>query len=194
MSRLTSRLALAVVATVAVLLPGAPAWAHNSLAEATPAKNATVKKAPESVKLRFLQKLNPTATKITITGAAPVTASAPKIEGATGTITFAPLANGEYTVAYDVVSKDGHPVKGSYKFTVTAPTPATTSAAAPSPTPTTEAPTTEAPTTEAPTSAPPAALVSDEDRSSTTPWLIAAIAGAALVVAGVVVVLRRRRT
>ncbi|SNY62361.1 copper resistance CopC family protein [Paractinoplanes atraurantiacus] len=188
MSRLTSRLALALVATVAVLLPGAPAWAHNSLAEATPAKNATLKKAPESVKLRFLQKLNPTATKITITGATPVTASAPKIDGATGTITFAPLANGEYTVAYDVVSKDGHPVKGSYKFTVTAPAPATT---APSPTPTTEAP-----TTEAPTSAPPAALVSDEgaDSSSTTPWLIAAIAGALLVAGGVAVVLRRRRS
>ncbi|XVV13344.1 copper resistance CopC family protein [Actinoplanes sp. CA-131856] len=184
MSRLTSRLALALVAAVAVLLPGAPAWAHNSLAEATPAKNATVKKAPESVKLRFLQKLNPTATTITITGATPVTASAPKIEGATGTITFAPLPNGEYTVAYDVVSKDGHPVKGSYKFTVTAPV-TSSPAAAPSPTPTTEAPTTEAP---------PAALVSDDESSSNTGWVIAMVAGALIVVGGVVLVLRRRRS
>ncbi|MEU8815366.1 copper resistance CopC family protein [Actinoplanes sp. NPDC048796] len=188
MSRLTSRLALALVATVAVLLPGAPAWAHNSLAEASPAKNATLKKAPESVKLRFLQKLNPTATTITITGAAPVTASAPKIEGATGTITFDPLPNGEYTVAYDVVSKDGHPVKGSYKFTVTAPAPvaATSAPTAPSPSPVTSSPAAAAPA--------PTALVSDEDSSSSTLWLVAAIAGALLVAGGVIVTLRRRRT
>ncbi|GAA0516560.1 hypothetical protein Ade02nite_25300 [Paractinoplanes deccanensis] len=188
-SRTTSRLLLALVAALAVLLPGAPAWAHNSLAEATPAKNATLKKAPESVKLRFLQKLNPTATKITISGDAPVTASSPKIDGATGTITFEPLPNGVYTVAYDVISKDGHAVKGSYKFTVAAPestTAPTSAAASPSTEPTIVPPTTAA------TSAAPAALVSDDSSSNTTIWVVALVAGVVIVGGGVFLALRRR--
>ncbi|MEV4345317.1 copper resistance CopC family protein [Actinoplanes sp. NPDC049596] len=188
MSRLTSRLLLALLATIAVLLPGAPAWAHNSLAEATPAKNATLKKPPTTVELRFLQKLNPTATKITIVG---VEASAPEIDGPTATITFDPLPNGTYTVAYDVISKDGHPVKGSYKFTVTAPTPVTTSPSA-APSPTTEAPTPAAPPSAAP--ATPAALVSDEGSSNTGIWIAALVAGVLLVAGGVFLTLRRRRS
>jgi LPXTG-motif cell wall-anchored protein len=125
-ARLTRPL-LALAALLAVLLPGVPAWAHNALAEAAPAKNATLKKSPSEVKLRFLQKLDPAYTTITVSNAGKekVGTSAPKVDGATGSVTIdAPLANGAYTVAYQVVSTDGHTVKGSYDSTVANPAPA----------------------------------------------------------------------
>ncbi|MGK5680644.1 copper resistance CopC family protein [Actinoplanes sp. URMC 104] len=132
MQKHLTRLVVALAAALAVLLPGAPAFAHNALAEATPAKGATVKKAPTSVRLKFLQKLNPDYTTISVTGDAKVETSDPEVEGATGSVTFDALPNGVYTVAYRVVSKDGHTVQGSYKFTVADPSPPS-SAPAPAP-------------------------------------------------------------
>ncbi|MCO8273598.1 copper resistance protein CopC [Actinoplanes sp. TRM 88003] len=184
---------VALAAMLAVLLPGAPAFAHNALAQATPAKGATVTKAPTSVKLKFLQKLNPDKTTITVTGAGAVEASEPEVDGATGTITFEPLANGAYTVAYQVASKDGHTVKGSYKFTVADPsataeptTAATTPAADESlvavPPPASSA----AATTE---------LASDQDDSGGSGLLITLIVAALAVIAlGIFLVTRRRKT
>jgi copper resistance protein C len=112
--------ALATVTAVA-LAPAAPAWAHNSLAEASPAKNAMLTTAPAEVRLRFLQKLDPASTTITVTDAAArtVAMSKPAIDGATARVKFGhPPGNGSYTVAYDVTSRDGHKVKGSYRFAV----------------------------------------------------------------------------
>jgi methionine-rich copper-binding protein CopC len=112
--------ALATVTAVA-LAPAAPAWAHNSLAEASPAKNAMLTTAPAEVKLRFLQKLDPAATTITVTDAAArtVAMAKPAIDGTTARVKFGEKpGNGSYTVAYDVTSRDGHKVKGSYRFAV----------------------------------------------------------------------------
>ncbi|MEV5632414.1 copper resistance CopC family protein [Micromonospora tulbaghiae] len=131
---------LAAVLTALLLVPAAPAAAHNSLQEATPARDARLTAAPTQVTLRFLQRLNPSYTTITVSdaGQRPVPTSAPAVDGATGTVTIdEPLGNGTYTVAYRVVSRDGHPVQGSYRFTVAdpaAPAPsAPASAVAPTP-------------------------------------------------------------
>ncbi|NMO56088.1 copper resistance protein CopC [Actinoplanes sp. TBRC 11911] len=117
-------LATTTATTAALALaPAAPAWAHNSLAEASPARNATVSAAPSEVRLRFLQKLDPASTRVTVTDAAArtVATSKPAIDGATVRVTFGRKpGNGGYTVAYDVTSRDGHQVKGSYRFTVKA--------------------------------------------------------------------------
>ena len=179
-----TRLLLVLAAVLAVLLPGTPAWAHNALADATPAKNATVKKPPTTVKLRFLQKLDPDRTRITVTGEGEVTASKPKVDGVTGSITFEPLANGDYTVAYEVVSRDGHPVKGSYKFTVADP-------AASAPAPTSAAPTSAV---AAPASAVAQTPVADEDAGSfpTVPVVIGALV-LVLAAGGGLFLTRRRR-
>ena len=129
------RLGVALAAVLAVLLPGAPAWAHNALVDAQPAKNAKLTEAPAQVKLSFLQKLNPEFTTIVVSDAAQqkIAADSPAVSGKTGTLTLsAPLANGDYTVAYQVVSTDGHTVKGSYRFSV-ADAAAAPAPAAPSP-------------------------------------------------------------
>ncbi|WP_433493470.1 copper resistance CopC family protein [Micromonospora sp. CA-248089] len=132
---------LAAVLTTMLLVPATPAAAHNSLQEATPARDARLTAAPTQVTLRFMQGLNPSFTTITVSdaGQRKVPTSAPAVDGATGTVTIdEPLGNGTYTVAYRVVSRDGHPVQGSYRFTVAdpaAPAPsAPVSPAAPTPT------------------------------------------------------------
>jgi LPXTG-motif cell wall-anchored protein len=188
-----SRPLLALAALLAVLLPGAPAWAHNALAEANPDKNATLKKSPSEVKLRFLQKLNPDYTIITLSDAAQakVETSAPKVDGATGMVSLgAPLVNGVYTVAYQVVSTDGHTVKGSYRFTVNDPA----AAAAP----TAEAPSPAAATAPAATTAAstPAVLTeaapkSEESSDTTIYGLIAGIV--VVLAAGAAFLFIRRR-
>ncbi|GIE31679.1 hypothetical protein Ait01nite_047240 [Actinoplanes italicus] len=195
--RLTRPL-LALAALLAVLLPGVPAWAHNALAEANPAKNATLKKSPSEVKLRFLQKLDPDYTTITVSNAGKekVGASAPKVDGATGSVTIdAPLANGVYTVAYQVVSTDGHTVKGSYEFTVANPAPALEpgpvvedSEAPVEPEESSAAPAAEAKASATAAAAPP--LVAEESSNAT---VIGIIAGVVVLLAAVAAFLFFRR-
>ncbi|MEU4236040.1 copper resistance CopC family protein [Actinoplanes sp. NPDC026619] len=118
------RLCTALAVLLAMLLPSAPAWAHNSLAESSPAAGATLTAAPGEVRLRFLQKLNPQFTTIVVSDAAKqrVPTGEPAVDGATGRVTISgALANGGYTVAYRTVSVDGHVVQGSYAFTVADP-------------------------------------------------------------------------
>ncbi|MEU5962323.1 copper resistance CopC family protein [Micromonospora parva] len=115
--------ALAVV--VAVLIPAGPAWAHNSLRAATPARDATVSSAPTEVTLEFMRRLDPAFTTIVLTDAAKrrLSTGEPVVTDATSTVQVTDtLPNGTYTVAYRVVSVDGHPVQGSYPFTVADPT------------------------------------------------------------------------
>ncbi|MBM2619030.1 copper resistance protein CopC [Actinoplanes sp. LDG1-06] len=196
MTKPVTRLLVALAAVLAVLLPGAPALAHNALAEATPAKGSTVKKAPTSVKLKFLQKLNPEYTTIAVSsGSTKIDASDPEVAGATGTITFEPLANGAYTVAYRVVSQDGHTVQGSYKFTVA--DPAATAAPSSEPAPAPDESLVEVPptATSAAPSAPAADLASAEsdDSGNTTMFVvIGAIVVALLAFAGFLFARNRR--
>ncbi|RAO27949.1 hypothetical protein PSN13_05837 [Micromonospora saelicesensis] len=119
------RLGAAVLAVlVAVLIPASPAWAHNSLKTATPARDATVPSAPTEVTLEFMQRLDPAFTTIVLTDAAKrkLPTGEPVVTGAKSTVQVTgTLPNGTYTVAYRVVSVDGHPVQGSYPFTVADP-------------------------------------------------------------------------
>ncbi|MCG5449420.1 copper resistance CopC family protein [Micromonospora hortensis] len=120
------RLGAAVLAVlVAVLIPAGPAWAHNSLKTATPARDATVQSAPTEVTLEFMQRLDPAFTTIVLTdaGKRKLPIGEPVVTGAKSTVQVTDtLPNGTYTVAYRVVSVDGHPVQGSYPFTVADPT------------------------------------------------------------------------
>ncbi|GAA0580247.1 hypothetical protein GCM10010172_76510 [Paractinoplanes ferrugineus] len=118
------RLLLAAATLLVVLLPGTPAWAHTALVTSDPARDARLTAAPAAVSLVFSQKLNPDFTTIVLSDAAArrVPASAPAIADARATITLEqPLGNGVYTVAYRVVSLDGHTVQGAYPFTVADP-------------------------------------------------------------------------
>ena len=174
-----------VLAMVALLAPAAPAAAHNTLRAATPAQDAQLTTAPKEITLQFGQRLNPTFTTIVLSdgGQRRVPTGEPVINGTTGTVTIGEaLANGTYTVAYRVVSADGHPVQGSYQFTVADP------AGAPAaPTATGDPAATE--------SAATATATASRDGGDGLPVAVLAVGAVVIVAAGIgaVVLLRRRR-
>ena len=123
-SRAAGRLVLVALAALLLLVsPAAPAWAHNALKSSTPAADATLTSAPTEVTLEFMQALNPQFTTVTVTGPdQQEIGAAPRVEAARASVALdAPRLNGVYTVAYRVVSSDGHPVQGSYTFTLEVP-------------------------------------------------------------------------
>ncbi|MEU5942924.1 copper resistance CopC family protein [Micromonospora sp. NPDC047548] len=185
----------AVLAALAVLLaPASPAAAHNSIQAANPAQDARLSAPPTQITLTFLQKLDPAFTTIVLSDAdqRKVPTSEPAVTGATGTVTISPpLANGNYTVAYRVVSADGHPVQGSYSFTIADPTASTAPDVAASGAADANA--------ASPAAASPAAVASPaaSSRRSGRTGLALLVAGGVLVVAvvaGAVMLRRRRRT
>ncbi|MEW2326209.1 copper resistance CopC family protein [Micromonospora chersina] len=189
-------LVLGLAAGVPVLLPAAPAAAHNSLTGSDPRNGARVATAPKRIELRFLASPAPATTKITVTGPdnVPAAGGAPTFAANRVSVPFTPGAAGLYIVAYRIGSADGHPVSGEVRFTLTT----GTAAAPPSTTaaPTTAAPTSAAPST--PTASPatsaasptPAADEADDDEG--TGWLWAVGAAVALVALGAGLLLRRR--
>ncbi|MEU7614809.1 copper resistance CopC family protein [Micromonospora rifamycinica] len=173
-----------LAAVLALLVVATPAWAHNTLRSASPAREATLPGTPTEITLEFMQRLDPTLTTIVLTGRGKqrIPTGDPVVVGARSTVAVTgTLPNGTYTVAYRVVSADGHPVQGSYPFTVADPA----ASAAPSEQPAAGA-------------AGPAAPVASDDSQGTGVGL--GVAGGAAVVllagsvlAGAVGVLRWRR-
>ncbi|WP_083979206.1 copper resistance CopC family protein, partial [Micromonospora rosaria] len=126
----------ALAATALTLAPAAPAAAHNTLQSSTPTRDARLTTAPAQITLRFRQPLNPAFTTIVLSDAGQrrVATGEPAVTGPDGSITVdQPLGNGTYTVAYRVVSADGHPVQGAYQFTVADPSAPEPTDAAPPP-------------------------------------------------------------
>ncbi|MBC6465312.1 copper resistance CopC family protein [Actinomadura alba] len=109
-----------VLASAALFV--APASAHTKLIKSTPERGASVEALTE-ITLVFSENVNPSIAKVQLRDAAGGqrgSAKAPRVEGATVTQSAAPdLAPGDYTIAYRVVSADGHPVTGEVPFTLT---------------------------------------------------------------------------
>jgi hypothetical protein len=191
--------ATAATAALFLLVAAAPALAHNSLTGSNPADGATLARAPASVRLTFLATLDPGRTKVTITG--------PDGAAAGGAAVFArnrvtvPLRAGpagRYTVAYELPSADGHPIKGEVRFTLrTGVAPAATPTSGPSG-PSAPGPSASVGPVEAPVG-PPATervdpdLAADGGSGSWWPWALGA-GVVVLLAAGGVVAVRRRRT
>ncbi|GAA2528401.1 copper resistance CopC family protein [Pilimelia columellifera] len=128
--------ASAAAALLVALAPAAPAAAHNQLLSAVPAKNATVTKAPKAIDLVFLEEPDAGFTTVLLTDAAQqqTPLGPPTVRGTKATVAVTgQLANGVYQVAYRVVSIDGHPVQGSFRFTVADPAAPPPVAVTPSP-------------------------------------------------------------
>lgn len=113
---------------VATVLFAAPAYAmlHPRLVSAAPAVNSTVTAAPTAVRLTFQEALEPAMSRITLVDAArrAVALNAVAAEAAdpkTLVATFkAQVGPGRYTVTWQAAGADGHPMRGSYAFTVAA--------------------------------------------------------------------------
>ncbi|MEU9732515.1 copper resistance protein CopC [Streptomyces sp. NPDC048002] len=115
-----------LLAAAALLLAGAgPVSAHAALTGSDPQQGAVVDRAPDRVSLTFseqvalsddsLRVLAPDGTRVDTGDAAGVTGTTYAVGLETG------LADGTYTVSYQVVSADSHPVAGAFTFSVGAP-------------------------------------------------------------------------
>lgn len=103
-----------------------PASAHTSLVSSNPSSGIDLSEAPAEVRLVFNEDLlllgseNPNQLEV-------LNSSGEKVSGAVevvGPEIFVAIdkelaVSGEYSVAYRVVSSDGHPVEGKYNFTIT---------------------------------------------------------------------------
>lgn len=115
---------VACLAVTASLLVAAPASAHTRLDRAAPAPDAVVDPGVAEVVLDFTGQVRPELSTVVVTGPeGSGTAGAPVTRGTDVVQPLAPpLASGSWTVTYRVVAEDGHPVSGTFAFTVT-PTP-----------------------------------------------------------------------
>ncbi|MCM3266399.1 copper resistance protein CopC [Streptomyces thermoviolaceus] len=119
-------LVLLLLAAAGLLLAGAgPASAHAVLTGSDPRQGAVVDRAPAQVSLTFSEKVtfNPGSPRVLDPHGKRVDTGQ---VAATGESTYAVrlrdgLADGTYTVTYQVVSADSHPVAGAYTFSVGAP-------------------------------------------------------------------------
>ncbi|MFE6825280.1 copper resistance CopC/CopD family protein [Streptomyces sp. NPDC057690] len=116
---------LFLAVTGALLAGAAPASAHAALTGSDPAQGVVVDKAPTQVSLTFsetvsmnddsLRVLDPKGTRVD-------TGKPSEISGTTYAVQLhSGLPDGTYTVTYQVVSADSHPVAGAYTFSIGSP-------------------------------------------------------------------------
>lgn len=187
--RARSLLGAATAASV-VLLPFAlvgPASAHDELVSTAPADGSSLAEAPEAVTLTFGEDVVELGTAVVVVDAAGVKLAdgALAVDGAVVTRPIAPpTVAGTVTVSYRVVSADGHPVTGTFAFTVT-------SSASPSAAPSGTSESPEPSESESSTSpsaseaSPSIAPVSSESSGSALPWVLGGLALLALAGAAV---------
>ncbi|MFH9330919.1 copper resistance protein CopC [Streptomyces althioticus] len=128
-------LVLLILAVAGALLAGAaPASAHAALTGSDPAQGAVVDTAPPQVSLTFsepvavsddsVRVLDPKGERVDKGDPANPSGTTYSVRLVSG------LPDGTYTVAYQVVSADSHPVAGAFTFSIGAPSETTVSVSA----------------------------------------------------------------
>jgi methionine-rich copper-binding protein CopC len=115
--------AASVVALVLLAVAGsaAPASAHNSVIDEGPAAESTVTEDPGEVWVEtndvLLDIEGATALDVVGPDGRHYATACPSVDGAIASVAAELGPAGEYTVAYRVVSADGHPITGDHTFT-----------------------------------------------------------------------------
>jgi methionine-rich copper-binding protein CopC len=180
--RRIGRWALVVLGVVVLLVGGsgvAPAWAHAQMLRSDPADGSTVTAPLREVTLVFNEVIQGDFSTVVITDPDGVRVNGGPLRAVDKTVhqPTSALRSGDYRVVWRVVSADGHPIQGQFRFTVALPSwqePTTPPAATPS----------------SPVAA-AAAAPAEEDDGNSGWWWGGAAASAALV--AVLLVLVRRR-
>lgn len=167
--------ALFVVTGLVLLISAGTAAAHNDLIASDPPDGASLAVGPARVRLTFDLPVQAGFTTVTVTGpdGNQWQAGGPAEDGAVVSAPVRPLGPaGEYTIGYQVLGTDSHPVRGAVRFVLT--TPGTGTPAQPE-------------------SGPSATSSTPQPVGSTPVWPFLAGAGV-LLAAGVVVALRIGRS
>lgn len=191
-----------LLATLAVLVPVAPAQAHDRLVSSDPESGATLDSAPEEIGLTFSANVQDIGGSVDLTDAdgEKVSVGSPEVDGTTVTTAVEDdLSAGDYEVRWRVVSSDGHAISGVVDFTVEGDEGSSDegSDSASSSSEFSQAPT----SSDAETSSPESSGTSDEasesagseEESGTSPAMLLLAAGVVVVVLGAGAVLLRSR-
>ncbi|MBV9919774.1 MAG: copper resistance protein CopC [Pseudonocardia sp.] len=182
-----------------VLLGAPQALAHTELEKSSPAAGARLAAAPSSVSLTFGEAVRLPANPIRVTGPDSAVWTVGAATATDATVTAPVSATGPagaYTLTWQVIAGDGDTVRGTVRFTLTAPAAAVVAPASPpgsaaaSPPVSAVAPVPA--TADAPTAVPAATPPVDED-GGVPGWLRGLAGAAVLAVAAGTVVARRAR-
>ncbi|WP_101783218.1 copper resistance CopC family protein [Nonomuraea indica] len=192
----------AILAALFLLGTAGPALAHDSLKSSDPAKGSTVKTV-EKVTLEFTSRVRMPVVVVHGPGDEQHQLGKPELDEREVTQELkGALPDGRYTIAYRVVSSDGHPIEGEIPFTVKGATPSaapseTSSAvdsAPPSPEPTGE-PATGEPAAQGGTAAATAPAAQESGAGASFPvWLLVVVGALAGIGIGLVLSVRKKRT
>jgi copper transport protein len=114
-------LGVIALALLAALVPASAASAHAELLATDPADGSIVDTAPEAVTMQFSEgvSLRPDGVRVLDATGERVDTGAASSSGSDVSVPVQDgLADGTYVVAWRVVSEDGHPIRGSFSFSV----------------------------------------------------------------------------
>lgn len=102
-----------------LFLPGA-ALAHSELLRSIPAAGAVLAVPPERFELYFNERVQVTAIRLFREGGAEIPFPGRRAirETEAETIAVPPLETGAYRIEWRAISRDGHPVGGTIRFSV----------------------------------------------------------------------------
>ncbi|BBS11677.1 TPA: CopC domain-containing protein YobA [Klebsiella aerogenes] len=116
--------ALSAAVFLSAMLTTASVFAHAHLQQQIPAADSTVSVSPQALTLTFSEGVELSFSGVTLSGPQNKPVATGKLARSDGNkvqLTLPlnePLAAGEYTVEWHVVSVDGHKTKGQYHFSV----------------------------------------------------------------------------
>ena len=117
-------IALSLVACAAVAQATTRVLLHASLLRSIPAANSRLTKLPESIRLVFSEQIVPELSQITLVrpdGSSTqlrVANDPHDVHTLVGSVVGGAPTSGPYKVSWRVLSADGHPVAGSFSFTI----------------------------------------------------------------------------
>ncbi|MHC5905146.1 copper resistance CopC/CopD family protein [Streptomyces sp. S6] len=124
-SRVRTWVLLFLAVTGALLAGAAPASAHAALTGSDPTQGSVVAQAPTQVTLTFSEKIATSADSVRVLDPKGNRVDAGKPNNTDGASYAVPLRgglpDGTYTVTYQIVSEDSHPVAGAFTFSIGAP-------------------------------------------------------------------------
>lgn len=123
MRRHLTVLGAALLLPILWLAGASSASAHDQLVSTTPGAGSTVAHAPAAVTLTFNESVVKTGTQVQVRSSTGTDAQTGQVSVAGAVVTQplkADLPGGAYTVVWRATSADGHPVSGTFGFTVAA--------------------------------------------------------------------------
>jgi putative copper export protein/methionine-rich copper-binding protein CopC len=117
---------LAVLSLLVLLVAAAPAAAHARLTGSQPADGVTLRESPEALTLTFSEPVELAFGTVQVLRGdgrrlKPAALTHPGGDARRVRVPLGQAPSGRYAVRYRIVSTDGHPIRGSFSFTVRIP-------------------------------------------------------------------------